>query len=224
METLKGRLPVSLRLFAMDLTDRIQLESLKMALEKEKPRVVFLANAAGFGKVGTAGEVSLTDAMGMVQLNCQALCAVTRMVLPYMAQNGRILQYASAAAFLPQPGFSVYAATKAFVLSYSQALNAEEKSRGICVTAVCPGPVETEFFDIAETERPAPPYKRLTMVRPERVVKQAIADSMMGKSVSVCGVIMKGFHIISKVIPHSWILTLWGLADGLRPKQNGQKK
>ena len=74
MEELIGQVPAKLRLFPMDITDRIQLEKLKLALEEEKPRVVFLVNAAGFGKIGKVGEVSLSDEMGMVQLNCQALC------------------------------------------------------------------------------------------------------------------------------------------------------
>ena len=84
MEELIGQVPAKLRLFPMDITDRIQLEKLKLALEEEKPRVVFLVNAAGFGKIGKVGEVSLSDEMGMVQLNCQALCAVTNIVLPYL--------------------------------------------------------------------------------------------------------------------------------------------
>lgn len=82
----------------------------------------------------------------MVQVNCTALTAVTTMVLPFMPQNSRILQFASSAAFLPQPGFAVYAASKAYVLSYSRALNRELKGRKIFVTAICPGPVRTEFL------------------------------------------------------------------------------
>ena len=127
-----------------------------------------------------------------------------------MARNGRIIQYASSAAFLPQPGFAVYAATKAFVLSYSRALNAELAKKGICVTAVCPGPVKTEFFSIAETTGTMPLYKKLTMADPKKVVKKAIFDSMMGKSVSVYGIPMKMFRLLCKAVPHSWILKGWG--------------
>ncbi len=210
MEELKGRVPAALRLFAADITDRIQLEELKMALEEENPQVVFLVNGAGFGKIGSVEDIPLEDEMGMVKLNAQALCTVTHIVLPYMARNGRIIQYASSAAFLPQPGFAVYAATKAFVLSYSRALNAELAKKGICVTAVCPGPVKTEFFSIAETTGTMPLYKRLTMADPKKVVKKAIFDSMMGKSVSVYGIPMKMFRLLCKAVPHSWILKGWG--------------
>lgn len=206
---LEGRLPVPARLFPMDITDRIQLEKLNMALQQNHPQVVFLVNAAGYGKIGKAGSVPLADEMGMVQLNCQALCAVTHLVLPYMRKNGRILQYASSAAFLPQPGFAIYAATKAFVLSYSRALHRELKDRGICVTAVCPGPVETEFFQVAETTGTMPIYKRLAMADPKKVVKLAIRDSLMGRTVSVYGVWMNLFRVLCKVVPHRWLLNFF---------------
>ena len=113
------------------------------------------------GKIGGVRELSVSDQTGMAELNCTALTAVTSMVLPFMPNNSRILQFASSAAFLPQPGFAVYAATKAYVLSYSRALNRELKDRGISVTAICPGPVKTEFFDIAQTTGEIPLYKQL---------------------------------------------------------------
>ena len=122
-------------------------------------------------------DLALDEETGMIDVNCRALTAVTRLVLPYMSENSRILQFASAAAFLPQPRFAVYAATKAFVLSYSRALAMELKPRQICVTAVCPGPVKTEFFDIAETTGEIPLYKRLVMADPKKVVKRRCATA-----------------------------------------------
>ena len=86
---------------------------LKAELERLKPQVKFLVNAAGFGKIGNVCDLPEKDQSGMVQVNCTALTAVTTMVLPFMPQNSRILQFASSAAFLPQPGFAVYAASKA---------------------------------------------------------------------------------------------------------------
>ena len=150
----------------------------------------------------------MEEETGMVDVNCRALTAVTRLVLPYMSENSRILQFASAAAFLPQPRFAVYAATKSFVLSYSRALALELKSRQIYVTAACPGPLKTEFFDIAETTGEIPLYKRLVMANPKKVVKKALRDSMMGKRVSVYGPLMKVFVLLVKVFPHDFILSL----------------
>lgn len=200
--------PVHLRLFAVDLTEGKALMELHRALEEEHPDVKWLINAAGYGKIGPVGSLSLSDEMGMVDLNCRALCAVTHMVLPYLSGNSRIIQFSSSAAFLPQPDFAIYAATKSFVLSYSRALNEELKPRGIYVTAVCPGPVKTEFFDIAETTGEIPVYKRLVMADPRRVVKKAIRDSMMGRTVSVYGPTMKAFHLLCKVLPHGMILRI----------------
>ena len=148
----------------------------------------------------------------MVRLNCEALCGVTSAVLPYMSRESRIIQFASAAAFLPQPGFAVYAATKAFVLSYSQALNSELKPRGITVTAVCPGPVATEFFQVASPSGILPLYKRLSMARPEKVV---------GKTISVYGPLMKAFFLLCRLVPHRFLLGVmeaWNIPSANREK------
>lgn len=208
LEELSEALPVPVRKFALDLTDEAQREELSKALETLRPDVKILVNASGYGKMGRVGTVSLKEEIGMPDLNCTALCAVTHMVLPYMSNNSRILQYASSAAFLPQPGFAVYAATKAFVLSYSRALHEELRRRQITVTAVCPGPVNTEFFEVAEETGRIPFYKRLTMADPRKVVKLAIRDSCMGKTVSVYGPLMKTFRLLCKVLPHRLLLKL----------------
>lgn len=200
--------PVRLRIFPLDLKSEEDIETLLSALREEQPEVKWLINGAGFGKIGRVEELELQDETGMVELNCKALCAVTRLVLPYMSGNSRILQFASSAAFLPQPKFAVYAATKAFVLSYSRALNEELKSREIYVTAVCPGPVKTEFFDIAETAGRIPLYKCLVMADARKVVRLAIRDSMMGKPVSVYGPVMKAFRMFCKILPHGLVLRI----------------
>lgn len=206
MEELSPLVPVKLRTFPLDLTDERNLLKLQEILFEEKPEVKWLINAAGYGKIGAIGSVSMEDEAGMLELNCKALCGVTHMVLPYMSDNSRIIQFSSAASFLPQPNFAIYAATKSFVLSYSRALNEELKPRGISVTAVCPGPVRTEFFDVAETTGQIPLYKRMVMANPGKVVRLALRDSMMGRPVSVYGITMKAFNVLCKLVPHSMIL------------------
>lgn len=208
MKALEGRAPSQLRSFGLDLTKQEDLTKLEHLLKEEKPDVKFLINSAGFGKIGYVGELDLESETGMVRLNCEALCAVTHMVLPFMSKNSRIIQFASSAAFLPQPKFAIYAATKSFVLSYSRALGAELRRKGIYVTAVCPGPVKTEFFDIAESTGVVPLYKKLVMADPKKVVKLALRDSMMGKSLSVYGFLMKAFSLLCKVIPHETLLAV----------------
>ena len=198
LDKLAGKVPVPLRVLELAFAE------LEEKLEWEDPEVKILVNGAGFGKIGCTEDLQLDEETGMIDVNCRALTAVTRLVLPYMSKNSRILQFASAAAFLPQPRFAVYAATKAFVLSYSRALAMELKPRQICVT----GPVKTEFFDIAETTGEIPLYKRLVMADPKKVVKKALRDSMMGKTVSVYGFLMKAFFVLAKILPHDVILSL----------------
>ncbi|MBE5994503.1 MAG: SDR family NAD(P)-dependent oxidoreductase, partial [Paenibacillaceae bacterium] len=96
IEELSPLVPVKVRSFAIDLTDDSRLECLQDVLFEEKPEVKWLINAAGYGKIGAAGSINLNDELGMVDLNCRALCAVTHMVLPYMSENSRIIQFASA--------------------------------------------------------------------------------------------------------------------------------
>lgn len=208
LEELEGNLPVKLRCFGMDLTCKEERDALGQALKKKRPNVKFLVNSAGFGKMGKIGNMDVEEECNMIRLNCEALCAITNLVLPYMGKNSRIIQFASAAAFLPQPGFGIYAASKSFVLSYSRALGAELKNRGITVTAVCPGPVDTEFFDRAGSMDQIPFYKKLVMAKPRRVVEKALWDSVKGKAVSVYGIAMKGVWILSKILPHSLLIYL----------------
>ena len=206
LEELRDQFPAAIRCFALDITDETERKQLEMALAEEKPDVKFLVNAAGFGKIGNVGDLSEGDECGMVRLNCEGLTAVTELVLPYISDNSRILQFASAAAFMPQPGFAVYAATKAYVLSYSRALGEELRRRRIFVTAVCPGPVDTEFFGKALNGKPMDPFKRLFMARTKYVVDRAFSDCLKGKPVSVPGLSMKAFYLLCRICPHSLLM------------------
>ncbi len=208
LEELRSQVPVPLRILPLDLTRENSLDVLKRELKERAPRVKILINAAGYGSLGNVGDSGLFEETGMVRLNCEALCGVTHVVLPFMTDHGRILLLASSAGFLPQPGFAVYAATKAFVISFGRALNRELKPRDIVVTSVCPGPVKTEFFDREGMAGDFPFYKKLVMADPKKVVKKALRDSMMGKEFSVYGLGMKGFFLLSKLLPHGLLLQL----------------
>lgn len=206
LDELERKLSIPVRKLEADLLTESGRELLGSLLKKYHPEVKLLINAAGFGKIGRVGSLPLKEETDMVRLNCEALCAVTHMALPYLTPNSRIMQFASSAAFLPQPKFAIYAATKSFVLSYSRALACELRKRRIYVTAVCPGPVKTEFFDIAETTGQIPLYKQLAMADPKKVVRLAFRDCMAGKAVSVYGPLMKAFYLLSKLVPHSLLL------------------
>ena len=209
LKELQKQSVVPLRIFDGDLLHRPVYLRLKKALLTEMPDVRMLVNAAGFGKNGTVEEVLEEDKniqLEMIDLNCIALSRMTFYCLPYMSEGSRILNLASAAAFCPQPSFAVYAATKSYVLNFSRGLGSELRKKGIIVTAVCPGPVDTEFFDVSgKTENP---WKKMTMVKAPKVVRKALLDTRAGKSVSVYSVPMKGARAASKLLPHDLILKL----------------
>lgn len=194
------------RIFTLDLSREEDLQQLEEVLEEEKPSIRILVNAAGYGLIGEVETLTRQENAGMIDLNCRALTAITYMAIPYMRQNSHIIQLASSAAFMPQPKFAVYAASKSYVLSFSRALARELKSKEIYVTAVCPGPVKTEFFDIAETYEAVKLYKKVTMARADKVVRRALLDAKHKKTVSVYGGIMKVFRGLCKMMPKDWLL------------------
>ena len=135
LEALEKQLTKPCRFFTDDLQTSTARDTLQRALAEETPEIVFLVNAAGYGQIGTIRGLSLEAQLGMVDLNISALTAITRLCLPYMATKSRIVNFASSAAFLPQPNFAVYAASKSYVLSFSQSLAEELRSTGMPTTA-----------------------------------------------------------------------------------------
>lgn len=196
------------RVLDMDVTNKEHMKKLQNLLTEEKPVIRMLVNCAGYGIMGDFSTSSIDDELGMIDVNCRALTQMTYMCLPFMKKNSRIIQLASSAAFLPQPNFAVYAATKSYVYSFSRALNQELKKRKICVTAVCPGPVDTPFFDIAEKNGSTLAIKKLAIVRADLVVKKAISDSYHKREHSVYGPLIQGFEVLTKIIPHRVILEI----------------
>ncbi len=194
----------------LDLSKDEDMDKYKKVLDEKKPEVCILVNSAGYGKIGRFDEISYQDNRGMIRLNCQALTDVTYLTLPYMKFGGQIIQMASSAAFVPQPAFAVYAATKSYVLSFSRALKWELAKKNISVTAVCPGPVKTEFFDVASGDgaKQMRWFKKLFMEKPEKVVKKAIEDARKGREKSVYGVMMQLFELLCKFLPHSLLLKI----------------
>ena len=177
-------------------------------LEEEQAEILFLINAAGFGKLGEVTEIPIEEQLGMLSLNARALTAFTLYSLPYMRENSRIIQMASAAAFLPQREFSVYAASKAYVYSFSLSLREELKKKKIAVTAVCPGPVDTAFFKVAGNEGKLKTIKSLFMQKPKKVAKEALVDSVLNRPLSICGFPMKLFYFLTQIVPDSILLRI----------------
>lgn len=206
LEALSQRLRNNTRIFSMDITKEAQIERLQDALIDNDCSIRMLVNCAGYGIIGNFSAIPAAEQSGMVRLNCEALTNVTHCCLPFMCKNSRIIQLASCAAFLPQPGFAVYAATKAYVHSFTRALREEVKDKGIYVTSVCPGPVDTPFFDRAEQTGKRLAIKQMTMVDSRRVVEKALKDSCSKKAVSVCSLPIQMLWIATKLVPHGIVV------------------
>ena len=210
LETLKKEVKAKIRPVTLDLTNPDSFAEYKMLLEKEKPDIAFLGNVAGFGKFGRYDQISLEDCMGMIDLNCKALVAMSQITLPYMKRGGKILQLDSLSAFQPVPYLNVYASTKAFVLSYSRALNRELKTKGIRVMAVNPGWVKTEFFDHAtKTSNDAITYYNV-MYEAKDVISTAVRDLYhTKKDVSIHGLQIRLQVLAVKFLPHKVVMNIW---------------
>lgn len=202
---LKEQLRLPVRIFPIDLTDNSKLMEFQNTLDDLKPDIKMLVNCAGFGILGRFDQIDLDRQAAMIDLNCKSLTLFTGICLKNISSHSRIINIASSAGFAPQPYFNVYAATKAYVLSYSRALNVELKSKKITVTAVCPGPVDTEFFEIAGSNSNSDRKKGL-FASADKVVAQAIKDAALGNDISVYGMAMKSAHIASKFIPDKLIM------------------
>lgn len=212
---LSKRLRNNCKILSMDLTKEAQIDRLKDTLMDEKCQIRMLVNCAGFGIMGNVSEIDSKEQASMIRLNCEALTNVTMCCLPFMAKGGRVIQMASSAGFFPQPGFAVYAATKAYVDSFSVALNEELKEKGIVVTSVCPGPVDTPFFEVAQKMNKTLAIKDLCMVDPWFVVNKALRDSViLKKRRSVYSLPIQALYICSKFIPDCiWVPLVWKLKN-----------
>ena len=187
------------RAIVIDLSEEKELRQFEEVLTIQKPRITVLINCAGIGSHKPFPEQSRTEIEAILQVNILALTRMTEICLPYLRKGSRLLQIASGAAFVPQKNFAVYAASKAYVYSFSRALTQELRERGVQVTTVCPGPVDTPFLDLAYGDASELNLlKKLTMAEPSCVVKKAIADCRRGKKVSVCGLPMKLLYLATQ--------------------------
>ena len=201
----KGDFKTPVRHFSLDLSSPSFTDAIKSALTESGCKIKYLVCSAGVGYTGKLEELTEEEIENTVALNCTALSLLTKICIPYMEKGGKILEIASGAGFLPQPLFSAYAASKAYVISLSRALRTELKEREINVTAVCPGPVDTDFFK----ELDPPEYKKKYVISAEKVAKKAIKSVKKNKAVCSTSLSIKLVHFISKLIPTSFILKFY---------------
>jgi uncharacterized protein len=182
----------------------INIRGQLLLLELEPEIVV---NNAGFGLVGSATALSRDEQLGMIDLNVRVLTELSLIFADSLIRyRGGVLNVASVAAFLPGPSMAVYYATKAFVLSFSEALHRELADRGVRVTALCPGPVVTEFQ--ARSGMSIDPAMRLILVPPDRVAQIGYHGLMRGKRVVVAGLGNKIAVLLLRFVPHALLLRI----------------
>jgi short-subunit dehydrogenase len=187
LEELRATLGDSVFVHAADLTRPDQVEALFPWLETEGLEIDTLINNAGFGATGTFADTPRERLLEMIDLNVRSLTDLCRLVLPAMIERkrGGILNVASTAAFQAGPYAAVYYATKAYVLSLTEALHHEAKGSGVKVSALCPGPTATEFFEVAG----APDSKLAKVaVRPEGVVAAGLKGLDRNRPIVIPGI------------------------------------
>lgn len=211
LESLRDELDVPVRPIPLDLCEQASFETFAALLKAEKPEVKLLVNAAGFGKFGDYRKIPVGDECKMIDLNCKALLVMTRLTLPYMRAGSHILQLDSLSAFQPVPFITTYGATKAFVLSYTRAMNQELKAQGIRMMAMNPGWVKTEFFNHAFQTNGGNEVQYFDrLYEAKDCVATGLKDLYRSrKDYSVHGLPVRMQVRLVKLLPHSLVMKIW---------------
>lgn len=198
---------IATRCLALDITTRESMEALRTLLENERPEINFLINNAGAGILGRVDTADYKAQGSMVELNVRALTEITVIALPYMPKKSFIINACSIASFVPNARMSVYSATKSYVMSFSRSLRYELKERKINVTAVCPGPMSTEFLAVAGIEKGASgAFDKLPRCNPQRTAIGGIKAAKRGRAVYTPRFFYKFYRVLAKILPTSWLL------------------
>jgi hypothetical protein len=188
-----------------DAATRIEDELRERGLESQ-----FLVNNAGFGLLGAAASLDRESQLAMIDVNVRVLTELSlRFAASLVRHRGGILNVASVASFMPGPGMAVYHATKAYVLSFSEALHRELGSQGVRVTALCPGPVETEFQ--ARAGIPAGYFPRFMARAAERVAREGYEGMIRGRRVVIPGSTNKVAALVTRLLPRRIVMLMLGI-------------
>ena len=200
---------IQTRVIPMDITTRESMESLKALLEAERAEIKLLINNAGAGVYGPVENADYKAQGSMIELNVRALTEITTISLPYITPKSCIINTCSIASFVPNANLTVYSSTKAYVMSFSRALRYELRSKKINVTAICPGPMETEFLAVAGLDDgQSKAFDKLPRCNPEKTAIKGLKASKRGKAVYTPRFFYKLYRVLSKIIPTSWLLKI----------------
>jgi uncharacterized protein len=222
-ESLTAAHKIQVHSLPIDLSTAASPAQVRSFLESKKIAVDVLVNNAGFGTFGPFSESDLDIELAQIQLNVTTLTHLTRLLLPGMVRRGkgRILNVASTAAFQPGPMMAVYYATKAYVLSFSEALANELRGTGVTSTCLCPGPTRTGFNERAKLGGGGMLSKESVLMDAATVAKRGYDGMMKGRRLVIPG-------MLNKVLAHSTRIGTRGLSarivrrimDGIRSAKN----
>ncbi len=209
-------------IFELDFTAPLAIQQFDQWKKTHNIHIDLLINNAGWGKVADVEHTTDSEILSMIDVDIRAVTLLTRSVLEDMLhkQSGKILNVASIASFLPCPGFTVYAASKAYVLSFSEALREEVSGRNITVTALCPGPVDTDFWHRAGliSTRPFETF----LLSPSRVAQIGLAALFKGKAVCVPGIFNKILVTLSGIAPRFLVRAICSKIIAWASQKNGE--
>lgn len=193
-----------------DLGDHTARDSLAAEVDGRGLEVEILVNNAGFGTYGPFSESERERQVEMVRLNVEAVVDLTGRYLPLMVGRGRgaIINVASSAAFQPLPDNATYAATKAFVLSHGDAIHSELKGTGVTLTTLCPGPVRTEFTQVAGLQRAEERTPDVLWMSASDVAESAVKAAEKGRRVVVPGLLNQAGALAGQHAPRTVLLPL----------------
>ena len=203
---------VAAEVIACDLADPAERDRLEGELRTRGRAVELLVNNAGFGHQADFATSPRERMVGMVRLNVEAVVDLTSRFLSPMMERGRgcVLNLASTGAFQPLPGSAVYAASKAFVLSFSEAIRTELRGTGVTVTAVCPGPVRTEFTAAAGIPGVEERTPRIVWMSAEDIARHAVDGAERDRRVVVPGMLNRASALAGQHSPRAVALPLIG--------------
>ncbi len=189
------------KVIPLDLCSDADIARFETIISEEKPDIALLVNNAGCGFLENIADSTAEKQTRIVDLNVRALTAVTTIVVPYISRGGRIINVSSIASFCANPRMTVYSASKSYVSAFSLGLGEELKSSGISVTAVCSGPMSTEFLDLAGIRGQSRTFDMLPFCQPKKVVSGAYKAARAGRSVHTPRAFFKFYRLVAKILP-----------------------
>ena len=186
---------------SLDLCDEGSFDVLAEKLRDEKPEIRLLVNNAGCGYLGNVGETPPEHQTRMTKLNVTALTAVTSLCVPYMSRGAHIINVSSIASFCPNPRMTVYSATKSYVSAFSLGIREELKEKGITSTAVCPGPMDTEFIQLGGIKGHSKTFDILPYCNPKKVAEGTLLSAKLGRAYYTPKAFYKLYKAVAKLTP-----------------------